>query len=105
MHTIEGAKRSAYRAAAELAKELRGYAERADQTVEFAAWVRKVRTDNTRRRALQNELTWRRRAASGPRRGLAGALGQAGASSCLRRVRSSRRCAEIQDAEGLEVRC
>ena len=54
MHTIEGAKRSAYRAAAELAKELRGYAERADQTVEFAAWVRKVRTDNTRRRALQN---------------------------------------------------
>ena len=46
MHTIEGAKRSAYRAAAELAKELHGYAERADQTVEFAAWVRKVRTDN-----------------------------------------------------------
>ena len=56
MHTIEGAKRSAYRAAAELAKELRGYAERVDQTVEFAAWVRKVRTDNTRRRALQNEV-------------------------------------------------
>ena len=53
---IEGVKRSAYRAAAELAKELRGYAERADQTVEFAAWVRKVRTDNTRRRALQNEF-------------------------------------------------
>jgi hypothetical protein len=56
LYTIEGAKRSAYRAAAELAKELRGYAERADQTVEFAAWVRKVRTDNTRRRALQNEF-------------------------------------------------
>lgn len=56
LHAIEGAKRSAYRAAAELAKELRGYAERADQTVEFAAWVRKVRTDNTRRRALQNEF-------------------------------------------------
>ena len=42
--------------AAELAKELRGYAERADQTAEFAAWVRKVRTDNARRRALQNEF-------------------------------------------------
>ena len=56
LHTIEGAKRSAYRAAAELAKELRGYAERADQTAEFAAWIGKVRTDNTRRRALQNEF-------------------------------------------------
>jgi hypothetical protein len=56
LHAIEGAKRSAYRAAAELAKELRGYAERAGQTVEFAAWVRKVRTDNIRRRALQNEF-------------------------------------------------
>jgi hypothetical protein len=56
LHTIEGAKRSAYRAAAELAKELRGYAERADLSDEFAAWIRKVRTDNTRRRALQNEL-------------------------------------------------
>jgi hypothetical protein len=55
-HAIEGAKRSAYRAAAELAKELRGYAERAGQTVEFAAWVGKVRADNTRRRALQNEF-------------------------------------------------
>jgi hypothetical protein len=56
LSTIDGAKRPAYHAAAELAKELRGYAERADQTVEFAAWVRKVRTDNTRRRALQNEF-------------------------------------------------
>ncbi|HUY47414.1 MAG TPA: hypothetical protein VMV92_17070 [Streptosporangiaceae bacterium] len=56
LHTIEGAKRSAYRAAAELAKELRGYAERADRSAEFAAWIRKVRTDNTRRRALQNEF-------------------------------------------------
>ena len=56
MHAIGGAKRSAYRAAAELAKELRGYAERTDQTAEFAAWVRKVRTDITRRRALQSEF-------------------------------------------------
>jgi hypothetical protein len=43
-------------AGAELAKELRGYAERADQTAEFAAWAGKVRTDNTRRWALQNEF-------------------------------------------------
>ncbi len=56
LRAIEGAKRSAYRAAAELAKELRGYAERAGQTVEFAAWIGKVRTDNSRRRALQNEF-------------------------------------------------
>ena len=56
LHTIEGAKRSAYRAAAELAKELRGYADRADRSAEFAAWIRKVRSDNTRRRALQNEF-------------------------------------------------
>ena len=69
MHTIEGAKRSAYRAAAELAKELRGYAERVDQTVEFAAWVRKVRTDNTRRRALQNEVDLARFATLASRHG------------------------------------
>ena len=51
-----GANRSAYRAAAELAKELRGYADRADQTAEFAAWARKVRTSNARRPALQSEF-------------------------------------------------
>ena len=56
MHTIEGAKRSAYRAAAELAKELRGYADRADQTAEFAAWIGNFRTDNARRTALRNEF-------------------------------------------------
>jgi uncharacterized Zn finger protein len=56
LNAIGGAKRSAYHAAAELAKELRGYAERADQSAEFAAWIRKVRTDNTRRRALQDEF-------------------------------------------------
>ena len=56
MDAIESVKRSAYHAAAELAKELRGYAGRADQTVEFAAWVRKVRTDNARHTALQNEF-------------------------------------------------
>jgi hypothetical protein len=56
LRAIEGANRSAYHAAAKLAKELRGYAERADQTAEFAAWVGKVRTDNIRRRALQNEF-------------------------------------------------
>ena len=56
LSAIEGAKRSAYRAAAELAKELRGYAERAGQSAEFTAWIRTVRTDNTRRRALQNEF-------------------------------------------------
>lgn len=56
LRAIEGAKRSAYHAAAGLAKELRGYAERADRAAEFAAWIRKVRTDNTRRRALQDEF-------------------------------------------------
>ena len=56
MRAIDGANRSAYRAAAKLVKELRGYGERADKSVEFAAWVRKVRTDNSRRRALKNEF-------------------------------------------------
>ena len=56
LRAIEGANRSAYRAAAKLAKELRGYAERAGKSAEFAAWIRTVRTDNTRRRALQNEF-------------------------------------------------
>jgi len=56
LRAIEGAKRSAYHAAAELAKELRGYAERADRSAEFTAWIRTIRTDNARRRALQNEF-------------------------------------------------
>ena len=56
LRAIEGANRSAYHAAAKLAKELRGYAERAGKSAEFAAWVRTVRTDNSRRRALQNEF-------------------------------------------------
>jgi hypothetical protein len=43
-------------AAAKLAKELRGYAERAGESAEFAAWMRTVCTDNIRRRALQNEF-------------------------------------------------
>jgi hypothetical protein len=56
LHVIEGAKRSAYHVAAELAKELRGYADRAGRSAEFGAWIRTVRTDNARRRALQDEF-------------------------------------------------
>ncbi|HUY47640.1 MAG TPA: hypothetical protein VMV92_18230 [Streptosporangiaceae bacterium] len=56
LHVIEGAKRSAYHVGADLAKELRGYAERADRSAEFTAWIREVRADNARRRALQNEF-------------------------------------------------
>ena len=60
MRAIEGANRSAYHAGAALAKErakeLCGYAERADRSAEFTAWIRTVRTGNTRRRALQNEF-------------------------------------------------
>ena len=43
-------------AAAKLAKELRGYAERAGESAKFAAWMRTVRTGNIRRWALQNEF-------------------------------------------------
>ena len=56
LSAIEGAKRSAYHVAAKLAKELHGYAERAGRSDEFSAWIRMVRTDNTRRSALQNEF-------------------------------------------------
>jgi Family of unknown function (DUF6880) len=54
---IEGGKRPAYQAAAQLAKELRGYAQRAGQQDGFDEWIRQVRVDNARRRALQDEFT------------------------------------------------
>ena len=53
---IEGGKRPAYHAAAVLAKELRGYAKRAGRLDGFEEWIRQVRTDNARRRALQDEF-------------------------------------------------
>ncbi len=56
LRAIKGAKRPAYHVAAELGQELRGYAERADVAAEFTMWIRKVRADNTRRHALQNEF-------------------------------------------------
>ena len=56
LNAIGGAKRSAYHAAAELGRELRDYAERADQSVEFTAWIRTVCSGNARRRALQDEF-------------------------------------------------
>jgi uncharacterized Zn finger protein len=56
LRAIEGAKRSAYNAGATLADELRGYAERAGQSDEFSAWIRRVRRENVRRRALQDEF-------------------------------------------------
>jgi hypothetical protein len=54
---IEGGKRPAYQTAAQLAKEMRGYAQRAGQQDGFNEWIRQVRTDNARRRALQDEFT------------------------------------------------
>jgi hypothetical protein len=54
---IDGGKRPAYQTAAQLAKELRGYAQRAGRMDGFNEWIRQVRTDNARRRALQDELT------------------------------------------------
>ena len=56
LYTVEGGKRSAYQCAAKLATELRGYAERAHRADEFATWIRRIRTDNARRRALQDEF-------------------------------------------------
>ncbi len=40
-----------------LAKELRGHAQRAGQQDGFDQWIRQLRTDNARRRALQDEFT------------------------------------------------
>jgi hypothetical protein len=49
--------RPAYQAATQLAKELRGYAHRAGRLDGFDEWIRQVRADNARRRALQDEFT------------------------------------------------
>jgi hypothetical protein len=59
LRAIEGANRSAYHAAAKLAKELRGYAERAGESAEFAAWMRTVRADNTGAWPCRTDSTWR----------------------------------------------
>jgi hypothetical protein len=48
--------RTAYRESAELAGELRGYAEQAGKSEEFATWILAVRKDNVRHPALQNEF-------------------------------------------------
>jgi 2-polyprenyl-6-methoxyphenol hydroxylase-like FAD-dependent oxidoreductase len=56
LRTLAGGKRAAYRDGAELAKELRDYAERADQSEEFSTWIRTVRKDNSRRSALQDDF-------------------------------------------------
>jgi hypothetical protein len=49
--------RAGYREGAELAKELRGYAERAGKSEEFTTWILGVRRDNVRRPALQDEFS------------------------------------------------
>jgi hypothetical protein len=54
---IEGANRGAYQVGASLAKELRGYAKRAGRLDGCDEWLRQVRADNKRRRALQEEFT------------------------------------------------
>lgn len=48
--------RAGYREGAELAKELRGYAERAGKSEEFTTWILTVRKNNVRRPALQDEF-------------------------------------------------
>jgi hypothetical protein len=53
---LAGGDRSAYRAAAALAKQLRGYAERARRSEDFTTWIRAVRAANHCRRALQSEF-------------------------------------------------
>lgn len=50
------AQRAGYREGAELAKELRGYAERAEKSEEFTTWILTVRKNNVRRPALQDEF-------------------------------------------------
>lgn len=53
---VDGAQRAHYRTAAGLAGELRRYADRAEQGLELDEWIRSVRMDNRRRRALQDEF-------------------------------------------------
>jgi hypothetical protein len=60
LFSIAGGKRKAYQAGAKLARELRGYAERAGRSADFAVWIRKIRTENARRSALQDEFNMAR---------------------------------------------
>jgi hypothetical protein len=60
LFAIAGGNRKAYHAGAKLAGELRGYAERAGRSADFAVWIRRIRTDNPRRSALQDELNMAR---------------------------------------------
>ncbi len=54
---IAGAKRLAYQSAARVARELRGYGERAGKLDEYNARVRLIRIENKRRHALQDGFT------------------------------------------------
>jgi hypothetical protein len=57
LDTIDGANRNAYPHAARLAVALGAHAAAADESAAIDTWISQVRTNNKRRRALQEEFT------------------------------------------------